>query len=419
MENSQFKYIKSAVQKGCDADIYFYTEVDYWSVDDFLWELKWLINAEVSKINIHINSVGGSCVDGISVFSRLMDCPIPTACYNDGLAASMASIIWAAGQEVYMKDYALLMIHNPFVDSNSGKQYNQVTDAFTAQLKTIYKKRFGMTDEEIQSIMDGEEGNDGTFFTSEQAVEKGFVSADHIIETPAALKGKITAALKADAKISDIKAVMNKYVKPPVIASTTKTDTKDNANIHQIKNKMNENDITVFAALLGMTGEKATVESISAQISSIKAKAEAYSTLKASYDEVSRELSTTKTELEGAKASVKNLNADLKTAKDALKTYQDAEAAIQAQKVIDLVEKAVNDCKIDKADKETWIKMAENDFALAESVLDKIPARADLSGQIANNGKKDAQDDLKNVDADIKAKVKAVVGEDFKFRTFD
>lgn len=416
MENPKFKYIKGTVKNGCPADIYFYTDVDYWSVDDFLWELKWLINAEVSKINVHINSAGGTCVDGISVFSRIIDCPIPTACYNDGLAASMASIIWAAGQEVYMKDYALLMIHNPFIDSNSGKTYNQVTEAFSQQLKTIYKKRFGLTDEEVESIMNGEEGNDGTFFTAEQAVEKGFITATHVIETPAAIRGQITAALKANTDVNNIKAVMNKFVELP---KNTIPEPKDNTNIHQTENKMNEKEITVFAALLGMAGEKATVEGVSAQISAIKAKAEKYDTLKASYDKANKDLSDIKTELEGAKASVKNLTADLNTAKDSLKKYQEAEKAAQTKKVNDLVEKAVNDCKIDKADKETWLKMAENDFALAESVLATIPARANLSKETAVANEDNAQKGMKSAEEEVKAQVDKVVGSDFKFRTLD
>lgn len=416
MENPKFKYIKGAVKNGCPADIYFYTDVDYWSVDDFLWELKWLINAEVSKINVHINSAGGTCVDGISVFSRIIDCPIPTACYNDGLAASMASIIWAAGQEVYMKDYALLMIHNPFMDNDSGKTYNQVTEAFSQQLKTIYKKRFGLTDEEVESIMNGEEGNDGTFFTAEQAVEKGFITATHVIETPAAIRGQITAALKANTDVNNIKAVMNKFVELP---KNTIPEPKDNTNIHQTENKMNEKEITVFAALLGMAGEKATVEGVSAQISAIKAKAEKYDTLKASYDKVNKDLSDTKTELEGAKASVKNLTADLDKVKNSLKQYQEAEKAAQTQKVNALVEQAINDCKIDKADKETWLKMAENDFGLAESVLAKIPARADLGKETAAANEGKAKEGMKSAEEEVKAQVDKVVGSDFKFRTLD
>ena len=410
----QLKYIKGAVKSGCPADIYFYTDVDYWSVDDFLWELKWLIKSEVSKINVHINSCGGSCVDGISVFSRILDCPIPTACYNDGLAASMGSIIWAAGQEVYMKDYALLMIHNPFIDKESGKTYNEVTEAFTAQLKTIYQKRFGLSEEEVQSIMDGEGDNDGTFFTAAQAVEKGFIAQSHIIETPAAAKAKVNDVIsKIGMDVTKLKAVMNELAAQPKKMNTIKE------NINKTTNKMNDNEITVFAALLGMTGEKATVEGVSAQITSIKAKAEKYDTLKAAYDKVNKEFATAQTELEGAKASVKNLTADLETANASLKQYKEAEAAAMTKKIDVLVDGAIAASKIDKDSKETWVKMAQNDFALAESVLNSIPARADLSKEISQAQEAEAQKGVKSKEERIKAEVDKVVGENFKFRTLD
>ena len=410
----QLKYIKGAVKSGCPADIYFYTDVDYWSVDDFLWELKWLIKSEVSKINVHINSCGGSCVDGISVFSRILDCPIPTACYNDGLAASMGSIIWAAGQEVYMKDYALLMIHNPFIDKESGKTYNEVTEAFTAQLKTIYQKRFGLSEEEVQSIMDGEGDNDGTFFTAAQAVEKGFIAQSHIIETPAAAKAKVNDVIsKIGMDVTKLKAVMNELAAQPKKMNTIKE------NINKTTNKMNDNEITVFAALLGMTGEKATVEGVSAQINAIKAKAEKYDTLKAAYDKVNKEFATAQTELEGAKASVKNLTADLETANASLKQYKEAEAAAMTKKIDVLVDGAIAASKIDKDSKETWVKMAQNDFALAESVLNSIPARADLSKKISQAQEVEAQKGVKSEEERIKAEVDKVVGENFKFRTLD
>lgn len=414
----QLKYIKGSVKAGCPADIYFYTDVDYWSVDDFLWELKWLVNSDVSKINIHINSAGGCCVDGMSVFSRILDCPIPTACYNDGLAASMASVIWAAGQEVYMKDYALLMIHNPFIDGGSGKTYNNVTEAFTAQLKTIYQKRFGLSEDEIQSIMDGEGTNDGTFFTAAQAVEKGFLSQEHIIETPAATKAKVEAVIKdgvAAMNISKLKAVMNELVQQPKVVNAIKE--KDNINTNV--NKMNNNEITVFAALLGMTGEGATVEGVSAQINTIKAKAEKYDSLKAAYDKVNKEYATAQTELEGAKASVKNLTSDLETANATLKKYKDAEAAAEAERINALVDEAIASSKIDKADKETWVKMAQNDFTLAKSVLNSIPARADLGKEISNAQGSEAVDGVKSEEERIKAKVDEVVGKDFAFRTLE
>lgn len=406
--NQQLKYIKGSIKKGCPADIYFYTDVDYWSVDDFLWEFRWLVSEEPSKINIHINSCGGCCVDGMSVFSRILDCQIPTACYNDGLAASMASVIWAAGQEVYMKDYALLMIHNPFIDSETGKAYNEVTEAFTAQLKTIYQKRFNLSEEEITAIMDGNGGNDGTFFTAAQAVEKGFIAQDHVLETPVAQKGQVEAVIKAGADLDKLKAVFSKFVKLP--------KAKQNNIINKNKEEMNDNEITVFAALLGMTGEKATVETVSAQINSLKAQVEKYDTLKAAYDKVHKECEVAQTELEGAKASVKNLTADLEKANAALNSYKEAEVIALTQKIEALVDEAIASCKIDKESKDKWVEMAQNNFELVESTLNSIPARQDISKQISDGEQKEAQAGMKSEMEKMQAEVDKVVGENFQFR---
>lgn len=411
MKQRQFKFIKGSVTVGNPADIYFYTDVDGWSVDEFIYEFNWLMEYGVSRINVHINSCGGSVVDGMSVFSRILDCKIPTACYNDGLAASMGSVIWAAGQEVYMKDYALLMIHNPFIDDGNGKTYDQITDAFKQQLKIIYQKRFGLSDEEIEAIMNGEGDNDGTFFTAAQAVEKGFVSAEHIIETPATVRNKVSAAIKDGYDIPKLKAVMNELseFKPKNIVNT---------DIHINNSKMNENEITVFAALLGISGKEASVESVSAQINALKAKADKYDTLKAAFDKKNAELSEVQTKLTGSEASVKNLTTDLDNAKAELKKYQDAEEAAQNARINFLVEDAIGASKIDKADKETWVTMAKNNFDLTKKTLDSIPAREDISGKIANNKSEEAHDGLKDEEQKIQDKVNEVIGKEFKFHKF-
>ena len=102
-KQKELKYILGKVAAGLPADICFYDDVDDWSVERFLWEFDWLVENCPSKIRVHINSCGGSCVEGMSVFTKILDCQIPTECINDGLAASMGSVIWAAGNEVYMK----------------------------------------------------------------------------------------------------------------------------------------------------------------------------------------------------------------------------------------------------------------------------------------------------------------------------
>lgn len=413
-KNKEFKFIKGAYCAGAPADICYYTDIDYWSVQEFLREFDYLVNyVNPSVIRIHINSVGGSVIEGMSVFSKIMDCKIRIECINDALAASMGSIIWAAGDELFMKDYALLMIHNPFCDANGEKQYNQATEAFTQQLKTIYVKRFGLSEEEVENIMNGKEGEDGTFLTAAQALEKGFVDAEHIIETPKAVKDQIQAALKNTKDIGQIKAIYG------LVAPTLPSTTINEQNITSNSNTMDKTEITVFAALFGLTGEKATVESISAKINELKAKAEKAEAIQKALDEKTAQLATANAELTGAKTSISNLTADLTKAKGALKVYQEAEAKAQEDKINALVDKAIKDCKISKDDREDYVKMAQSDFALAERILAKISARDNL-GQIISQANQDtAKDGLQTEEQKVQAKVEDVVGKDFKFKTLD
>lgn len=416
MEIKEFKFIKGKCCAGSPADICFYTDVDYWSVDNFLWEFDYLVNhINPSKIRVHINSVGGSCVEGMSIFAKLMDCPIPTETINDALAASMGSIIWAAGNDLYMKDYALLMIHNPFCDSKGEKQYNQATEAFTQQLKTIYMKRFNLSEDEVQAIMDGKEGEDGTFLTAAQAVEKGFVKPDHIIETPKAVKDQINAALKNSKDIAQIRAIYG-LVAPTQLDATineqnTELETKSNIK------KMDKNEVTVIAALFGLTGEKATSENVTAQIKELKALADKATGLQKELDSTKAELTKTTAELTGAQTSVKNLTEDLEKTKANLKVYEEAEAKAKEEKVMALIDQAINDCKINKEERETYLEMAKNNFELAENVLAKIPARDAIGNIISKANEKKTAEDLKSEEEKMLAKVQDVVGKDFKFRT--
>lgn len=413
-KSKDFKFIKGAYCAGSPADIYYYTDVDYWSVQDFLWEFDYLVNyINPSKIRIHINSVGGSVIEGMSVFAKIMDYKIPTECINDALAASMGSIIWAAGDELYMKDYALLMIHNPFCDADGEKQYDQATEAFTQQLKTIYVKRFGLSEEEVENIMNGKEGDDGTFLTAAQAVEKGFVQADHVIETPKAIKDQIQAALKDTKDVSQIKAIYG--LVSPTLPSTTINEQKTISKL----NTMDESKITVFAALFGLTGDKATADNVTAKINELKAKADKAESTQKALDETKAELTKANAELTGAKTSIKNLTEDLTKTKEALKVYQDAEAKAQEKKVNDLIDKAIAECKINKDEREDYLKMARNDFEMAERVLAKIPARDNLGGIISHANQQEAIEGTKTEEQKIQAKVEEVIGQSFKFRTLD
>ena len=203
------------------------------------------------------------------------------------------------------------------------------------------------------------------------------------------------------------------------MAPTLPSTTINEQNITSNSNTMDKTEITVFAALFGLTGEKATVESISAKINELKAKAEKAEAIQKALDEKTAQLATANAELTGAKTSISNLTADLTKAKGALKVYQEAEAKAQEDKINALVDKAIKDCKISKDDREDYVKMAQSDFALAERILAKIPARDNL-GQIISQANQDtAKDGLQTEEQKVQAKVEDVVGKDFKFKTLD
>ena len=80
-------------------------------------------------INFYINSPGGSITDGMAIYDtmRYIKCDVSTICV--GMAASMASVLLAAGAKG--KRFALpnseILIHQPLIDGQVGLQ-GQTTD---------------------------------------------------------------------------------------------------------------------------------------------------------------------------------------------------------------------------------------------------------------------------------------------------
>lgn len=418
MKQQDLKFVKGSVERGKPAVICFFSEVEHWSVQDFIWEFNWIKDRKPSEIKVLINSVGGSCVDGISAFSTIINCDIPTVCVIEGIAASMASIIWAAGNKCLMRDYALLMIHNPWSEKSDDPETQRTIDNFTAQLKTIYTKRFNMDDEKITAIMNGEDDFDGTFFTAQQAVEAGFITADQIIKTgniSSSIAAKLEGVNNSSAIASIMQGAIDKNLKNIEDHTIIK---KDDQSLISKTNNMNQEFLTV-AALLGLTGEKANENAVSAKIQDLVKASKELETLKAEKKTLDEKISALNTELAGSKASVENLTKNLKDAHDALDVYKKAEEEARTASINAMVDAAIQAGKIGKETKATWVSMAEEKFDLAKQTLDSIPAREDIAAQIANNpeNKQKTAEEMADEEAKVKAQVDAIVGKDFQFRS--
>lgn len=149
------------------------------SASGFQKDLKGL--GEVDTINLHINSPGGSVFDGIAIYQMLVQHNAKINVYVDGLAASIASVIAMAGDNIYIPKNAMLMVHNPWtvVAGNASELRKQADDLdkIGQSMKESYlSKTNGKLDQEtLQKLLDDE-----TWLSADEAVAYGF--ADEVLE---------------------------------------------------------------------------------------------------------------------------------------------------------------------------------------------------------------------------------------------
>lgn len=132
------------------------------------------LDSAVNEITVRINSPGGDVFDGIAIYNRLKQHKAKIIVHIDGLAASIASIIALAGDEIVIGDGALYMIHLPWTFAMGNRMdlentTNRLMDV-EEQLIGIYAKKTKMDRAEIRKMLEAE-----TWMDAEQAIEKGFV----------------------------------------------------------------------------------------------------------------------------------------------------------------------------------------------------------------------------------------------------
>ena len=199
------------------AEISIYDEIGFWGVtaQSFSKDLKALGN-NLKQINLHIHSPGGDVFDGIAIYNLLKNHPANVTVYIDGLAASMASVIAMAGNEVIMPENAMMMIHKPWGiqggDAEDMRKYADLLDKVENTLIPAYASKTGKTPEELAEMLSAE-----TWLTAKECVEQGF--ADKLAEPLVAM-----ASIKSR-KLEDFenmpKAMKNMLFKPQGNAGAT------------------------------------------------------------------------------------------------------------------------------------------------------------------------------------------------------
>ena len=131
-------------------------------VKEFLDQLE-----NVSKINVHINSGGGSVFGGIAIYNMLKRFDAEITVYVEGLAASIASVIAMAGDKIIIPANAQMMIHKPsscaWGNADEMRKEADILDGCQKVILTTYMEhaKEGVTEEQINDLINAETWKNG------------------------------------------------------------------------------------------------------------------------------------------------------------------------------------------------------------------------------------------------------------------
>nr|WP_256372528.1 head maturation protease, ClpP-related [Citrobacter sp. wls829] len=133
-----------------------------------------------ADVTVNINSPGGDMFEGLAIYNLLRDYEGKVTVKVLGIAASAASIIAMAGDDIQIGRGAFLMIHNCWVYAMGNRHdFAELANSlgpFDSAMADIYAVRSGLDMETVQKLMDAEsyiggsdainsviDNNDGTF----------------------------------------------------------------------------------------------------------------------------------------------------------------------------------------------------------------------------------------------------------------
>lgn len=187
------------------AEIYLYDaivdselEAEFWggvAPKAFVQALK---DIDADVIHLRVNSPGGSVFAARAMEQALRDHKAKIVAHVDGVAASAASFLVMAADEIVMAPGALMMIHKAWTVAmgNADDLVNtaDLLEKIDGTLAATYAERTGQDAEKISDMMAAE-----TWLTAQEAVDAGF--ADSIAESVKARQSwNLSAYSKAPAQ---------------------------------------------------------------------------------------------------------------------------------------------------------------------------------------------------------------------------
>lgn len=138
------------------------------------------------EVTVNMNSPGGDFFEGIAIYNLLREHPGKVTVKVMGLAASAASVIAMAGDEIQISEVGFLMVHNAWAiaigNRHDFREAAGTLEPFDDAMAGLYAARAGVEKAEAAAWMDEE-----TWFNGSRAVEAGL--ADSILSSSQIAEG--------------------------------------------------------------------------------------------------------------------------------------------------------------------------------------------------------------------------------------
>jgi ATP-dependent protease ClpP protease subunit len=196
---AKFWNVRPAAKADQADELWLYGEVGFvdWFTDEGLTAssfAKDLQGLKAKSLTLRVNSPGGDVFDGLAIknmiASHAQDKGVKVTAHVDALAASIASVVIQAANEVVVEPHSQIMIHDAsgLVVGNATEMREMagLLDMISQNIATVYADAAGGTADEWRKIMKGEK-----WYTAQEAVDAGL--ADRMGDSGPKRKGKCTS----------------------------------------------------------------------------------------------------------------------------------------------------------------------------------------------------------------------------------
>jgi len=156
-------------------NIYDVVGEDYWTGQGMTGKVvsSILRKNKGKAVTVNINSPGGDFFEGVAIYNLLKEHDGDVNIRIVGMAASAASVIAMAGDNIKIAESAFLMIHNAWGivigNKHEMNERAEVLAGFDKSMVGVYTKASTLDEDEVIEMMDGE-----TWINGADAVEMGF-----------------------------------------------------------------------------------------------------------------------------------------------------------------------------------------------------------------------------------------------------